>query len=324
MTFHDGCSYFFCSAYATVSGMHSLLRATKIIENKCELRWLIGLDDFLTQPDVLRRCKQMQKSSIRIASRRKEGSLFHPKVYVRTGAALPSACLVGSSNMTFRGLNKNIEASAFISEVAGRTASGISSLVSDLWGSGKDITDDEIEGYDKLFEKRRVTQSHEDVDSPEEVKAILESDKSLLSPQNATVCWIELGYNTARGREIEIKQEQAMFFHLPINPPPQMHRDFVFIVSSGRQVSLTLKFQENEMWRIQINRDVPECGSLRLKQRDGTLKRSPYAAVMKRESQGKYTIRFMELSSKEFSEIKETSKSIGAFGRTTARCYGWY
>ena len=152
---------------------------------------------------------------------------------------------------------------------------------------------------------------------------ILASDDAELDPAQATICWIECGYITAMGREIELKAEQGLFFGL--NPAGEEPRVFNFLVSSGVTTSLRLKFQANHMWRLQLNSEVPEVAAgLRPRMPDGTLGRSSYVAVFERTDDGSvFRLRFIGLSSIEFAKLARKSRQLGTLGQTSARQYGW-
>jgi hypothetical protein len=198
-----------------------------------------------------------------------------------------------------------------------------------IWSIGQSPTPQLLKDYQKQFDRhfkqRRFLQdpgpAPHDSDKP---RRALESDSTLMSPENADVCWIEVGKATAQGRELEFKAEQIRFFGLPPEGGPPAHRKF--LVSNGEEVLLRLKYQiQNGMWRLQLNREVPEVlrGLRTLKA--GKLGRSPYVAVFSRIKNSK-TIRlnFHLVRSKEFKSLKHRSLSLGTIGRTSARAYGWF
>jgi hypothetical protein len=85
------------------------------------------------------------------------------------------------------------------------------------------------------------------------------------------------------------------------------------------------------MWRLQMNNDVPEVRTgLRPRLADGSLGRSTKVAVIRhRKAPGEFTLRFVELASAEFRNLKKESATLGTLGRTRAkkedgaRWYGW-
>jgi hypothetical protein len=86
-----------------------------------------------------------------------------------------------------------------------------------------------------------------------------------------------------------------------------------------------MKFQKNHMWRLQMNNQVPEVAiGLRPLQEDGSLGRSPFAAVFERPAeQNLFDLRFVRLDSKMYKRILADSTKKGTIGKTSARRYGW-
>ena len=183
--------------------------------------------------------------------------------------------------------------------------------------------------YKGNFRRQGTVKPYANVDETKKVTrakphTVLESDRAEISPDTARFCWIELGKNTAMGRELEFKAEQARYFGL--SPRGGAAELKSFLVSSGTSTKLRLKYQANNMWRLQFTRDVPEfVAGLRPTNRDGKLGRSPYAAVFRRISgNDEFKLSFVRANSDKYLSIRSRSKSIGTLGRTTAREYGWY
>lgn len=153
---------------------------------------------------------------------------------------------------------------------------------------------------------------------------VLASDIAQLDPSLAKTCWIEGGYITAMGRELEFKAEQGLFFGLSSSgvDSPQT---FNFRLASGAEMPLRMKYQGNHMWRLQLNSKIPEVQrGLRPRQADGSLGRSPYVAVFRKTSRrNTFELEFIKLESKGFKELLLQSTSTGTVGHTSARQYGW-
>ena len=151
---------------------------------------------------------------------------------------------------------------------------------------------------------------------------ILGNDAAEVMPEDATVCWIEVGRNTAMGRELEFKAEQARFFGLPSAGGNAEYRSFN--LSNNLNIELRLKYQENGMWRLQMNNEVPEVAAGLRPYENGRQGRSPFVAVFRRVRHNLIDLRFIQDTSAEFNEMKRESRRVGALGRTTTREYGWY
>ncbi|WP_245631027.1 hypothetical protein [Candidatus Nitrospira nitrificans] len=144
-----------------------------------------------------------------------------------------------------------------------------------------------------------------------------------VDPGTATVCWIECGYVTAMGRELEFKAEQGLFFGL--NPHGGDPTYLNYRVSNGTTVQLRMKYQGNHMWRLQMTKEVPEVAEGLRPRQKGKLMRSPWVAVFERlRTKDTYRLYFVKLRSASFRQLKERSERHGTIGRTTAREYGWF
>lgn len=312
-------------AYMTVSGVRTLL--PNLVEAPpTRSKWLVGLDDFVTQPGAIDVVSRIPGAVVRIASLRKFGLRFHPKVFIfqKTQNPRQTLSIIGSSNLTANALRGNAEANVLIetSEMSGVRA--IENLWSELWRMGHEPSPRELNLYKRRYEAAKAQRErHKSTSQLRSKQLILGSDEAEVDPAKAQVCWIECGYITAMGREIELKAEQGLFFGL--DPSGEAPRQFDFQVSSGETIRLRMKYQGNHMWRLQLTNGVPEVANgLRPKEKNGSLGRSPYVAVIERMmSSSTYHLRFVDLHSREFKRLVNRSKALGTFGQTSARMYGW-
>jgi hypothetical protein len=200
-----------------------------------------------------------------------------------------------------------------------------------LWGQGHTLATQEFESYRQRYEEARPLRAriHELTPQPRHAKnavEIIEQDTAELDPSRASTCWIECGRVTAMGRELELKGEQGLFFGLSHLDEEKV---FNFRLSNGEDSALRLKYQENAMWRVQMNNDVPEVrAGLRPRLPDGALGRSEFVAVFTRLNRTDYFgLNFLRINSPEFARLKEKSSELGTSSRTRAgvdgRDYGW-
>lgn len=313
-------------AYMTVSGIRLLINGfANSIPGKS--KWLIGLDDYITQPGAIDAAMAIPGAEVRVVSYSALGLRFHPKVYIFRKNSKPrqGLTILGSSNLTSQALAGNGEANAIINVENQEDFFMTQTLWDALWKQGHSPTKQELIAYKKKYETTNARK-------PKEVAAkgksksgmiILSSDDAELDPTQANTCWIECGYITAMGREIELKAEQGLFFGL--NPTGEKPRTFDFKLSSGAKTQLRLKFQGNHMWRLQLTNEVPEVAAgLRPRLPDGTLGRSPFVAIFERtDKTSLFRLRFIKLSSAEFRKLAKKSSQLGTLGTTTARQYGW-
>lgn len=319
-------------AYATVSGVRLLLD----IVNQRAIRksyWLIGLDDIISQPGAIDLLMKMQNSEVRIASYEDLGLRFHPKVFSfeADDKKKSSFSIIGSANLTANALLENAEIAVSLVSQSSSDKSNLRRSWNELWSQGHVPSAEEIDEYRARYEEaqlqrkksRRGTKQKERQTKRRRTRLILQSDRAEIDPSFASVCWIECGSNTAMGRELEFKAEQGLFFGL--DPAGEEPKFFRFHVSDKTKVDLRMKYQGNHMWRLQLNRGVPEVNrGLRPKLKGGKLGRSPYVAVIERVTiNDEYSLRFIRLSGTEFKNLESRTRKLGTFGQTSARKYGW-
>ncbi|RVB66107.1 phospholipase D-like domain-containing protein [Mesorhizobium sp. M7A.F.Ca.CA.002.03.2.1] len=328
---HRPCTGFWvAAAYATVSGVRELLGALTMMDAP-ETHWLVGLDDYITQPGALRLIQSLPGAQIRVAGLSSKDARFHPKLYFfkSTSKEETNLLVVGSANLTRAALRKNCEANA-IGTGGKNSTEAFDAAWSQLWSIGEELTAEKLSEYEQTYLKirplrdaiARLTTGKNEKEPP--VKKALDSDQTEVDPALATTCWIEGGNITLMGKELEFKAEQALFFGLSSNGGEDSY--FNFKTSAGTVAKLKMRYQQNHMWRLQLNDEVPEVKvGLRPKDPDGSLGRSPYVAVFERTKiGGTFVLGFLHLESKEFSRLKRQSERYGATGSTIARQYGWF
>ena len=313
-------------AYMTVSGIRLLVNSfANSIPGKS--KWLIGLDDYITQPGAIDVAMAIPGAEVRVVSYSALGLRFHPKVYIFRKNSKPrqGLTILGSSNLTSQALAGNGEVNAIINVENQEDFLMTQTLWDALWKQGYSPTKQDIIAYKKKYATTNARKPKEVVakGNSKSGMIILSSDGAELDPTQASTCWIECGYITAMGREIELKAEQGLFFGL--TPTGEKPRTFDFKLSSGAKTQLRLKFQGNHMWRLQLTNEVPEVAAgLRPRLPDGTLGRSPFVVIFERtDKTSLFRLRFIDLSSAEFRKLAKKSRQLGTFGTTTARQYGW-
>ena len=318
-------------AYVSVAGVRDLLG---VLHDRQlgQSRWLIGIDDAVSQPGAIELCRDLKHSAVRVASFEEIALRFHPKALLMTSSSAPAIgfMMVGSANLTHHGLSRNAESVVFLHAESVADVSELVSKWDELWKLGRRMDDKELQAYRARYNKNKAIRGKfarsgkRTKTTPKKAKPVLASDKAEMDPSLAKTCWIECGFITAMGRELEIKAEQGLFFGL--NPRGEAPRIFAFELSDGNTAQLRMKYQGNAMWRLQLTNQVPEVSrGLRPMKPDGKLGRSPWVAVIRRRKKtGTFRLRFIRLRSVAFNELKRRSKSVGAVGKTTAREYGWH
>jgi HKD family nuclease len=99
----------FCVAFLKISGLHILTKKLKEQNIKCT--FYIGTDFYLTEPKAL---MKLYEDKHKVFITKKEKATYHPKIfYFKKGNDVD--LIIGSTNLTNGGLEKNIEASFSVS-----------------------------------------------------------------------------------------------------------------------------------------------------------------------------------------------------------------
>lgn len=317
-------------AYVTVAGIRDALGFLPGTPEQS--RWVLGLDDGVTQPGAIDLCTSWAHATVHVAALADTNRRFHPKIlYLHTPRVADAFMVIGSANLTRLALCGNAESIVILRAENVEDRRELDRLWNEAWLLGHPPTEEELADYKDEYlaasrSRRRLTRRRLKPRAPttRRTTVVLESDAAEIDPSRASTCWIECGNVTAMGRELEFKAEQGLFFGLdPRGEPP---RTLQFTVSDGSLIDLRLKYQENHMWRLQMTRKVPEVDrGLRPRNADGSLGRSPWVAVFGRtDAIRTFDLRFVRLNGQEHLRLRRLSHEQGTCGSTTAREYGWY
>ena len=133
------------------------------IPGNCIQHFLVGIN-LPTSPSVLRNLKSQNSFKARVF---KSTQTFHPKMYLIKKQDGKFVAFVGSSNATSGGFQKNIEVNYKIEDQAHCTE--LLEWFKILYSNGYLITDDLINDYQKIYDKR-VNRQKEDSKEIEELK----------------------------------------------------------------------------------------------------------------------------------------------------------
>lgn len=131
------------------------------IEADAKQSYLVGVG-LPTSPDVLRCLKDNEKTGLfRTRVYHKPDELFHPKVYIlRTDERM--VAFLGSGNCTEGGLLRNVELSVKIDDQ--KVCKDLLKWFETTFKFGRPITDDFIERYKSIFERRRIRVAEDNAD----------------------------------------------------------------------------------------------------------------------------------------------------------------
>src|SRR5205823_6630370 len=148
------------------------------------------------------------------------GRRFHPKVFNLLSSEDDHAhvVIVGSANLTGTALHANAEGVAVLEHETQDERDAFERQWRSLWALGHVPDEEEIQEYEARYRRWRQTRRAAGMmDTRVTLRGqeeILRQDDADIDPSQASVCWIECGYITAQGRELELKAEQSLFFGL--------------------------------------------------------------------------------------------------------------
>lgn len=318
-------------AYATGAGLNALQAAVGGWPNVT--RWVVGLDDSITQPSAIDTLASLDNAQVRLASLANEGRRFHPKLYCLWSSADPAICLavIGSANMTLHGLNKNGEVGALlIAENLGE-ATMLKSAWEQMNALGRDLADWDLDDYRKTHARaRKARRSLADVGivpaDPEADEELGEVPAFNGDPAQATVAWTEGASPSAGGRDLEFPRAMMPFFRLGKSPITKRFR-----MANGQTFPLTFTMRtDNQMWRLMFNRDAIFAGTGRetLRPVAGNTNRSDLAIIFTRAAAGRdFDVNFAVIGSPQHTALLARTQAVGVLNRTRnpgARYFGYY
>lgn len=318
-------------AYATRPGLEALRKA--IGGWPAATRWVVGLDDAITQPTAIDELNSLPEVQLRLAALAAEGRRFHPKLYCLWSSTNPAICLtvIGSANMTLHGLNRNGEIGVILSSENVAEAELLKEAWTQMNALGRDFADWDLDAYREAHARARKTRRRMakigavplDPEWEEEIEAVPAFNGD---PGQASVAWTEGATPSAGGRDLEFPRPMMPFFHLVHSPSTKRFR-----MANGQVFFLTLTMREdNQMWRLMFSRDAIFAGIGResLRPVAGNINRSDLAIVFTRATGGAdYRIDLVIIGSPDHAALLARSQSVGGLERTRnpgGRYYGYY
>lgn len=237
-------------AYATKQGLLTLRGALGGFPAKS--RWVVGLDDAITQPEALTELHALPGAELRLAqlapTRR-----FHAKLYRLWRSDDPAATIsaIGSGNMTLNGLRQNGEVAVLATAQSGAEATMLQQQWEAMWSLGVPATTAAIEAYRLVYgevRKKRDKIVAQGVAPPEPSPdaPVPEMSRFDGNPVSAQTAWLEAGSPSAGGRDLEFPKAMMPFFGLGKSPEHRWIR-----VPGGRRFLLTFTERtDNQMWRL--------------------------------------------------------------------------
>jgi hypothetical protein len=318
-------------AYATGAGLQALQAAIGGWPEAT--RWVVGLDDFITQPAAIDTLANLANVQVRLASLASEGRRFHPKLYCLWSSEDPATCLavIGSANMTLHGLNRNGEVGVLLVAENAAEAEMLKSAWEQMNALGRDLHEWDLEGYRTSHENARkarrgmakVGALPVDPEAEEELGPVPVFGGD---PSQATVAWTEGASPSAGGRDLEFPRAMMPFFGLTRSPTTKRFR-----MANGQTFPLTFTMRtDNQMWRLMLSRDAIFAGIGResLRPVAGNTNRSDLAIVFSHAKGNRdFDVDLVVIGSPQHTALLARSQAVGVLARTRdpgGRYFGYY
>ena len=317
-------------AYATKQGLLTLRGALGGFPIKT--RWIVGLDDAISQPEALEFLFALSGATLRLACLSPQRR-FHPKLYClrRSDNAAKRVSVVGSGNMTLRGLRQNGEAAALLSAESEADAEALKAQWKVLWSLGESATQAKLDAYAVVYEKVKKERKKIEilgVAPPEPqpdaiVPVILNGD-----PVSAVHAWLDVGSATAQGREVELPRAMVPFFGVGPGTGSPLHLKLKHSDGTTHSLALTMR-DDNAMWRIGFTQAAISAGTGRNSLRPVVGgNRSDLAACFVRTGKQQYDVTFVTIGSGAYKALIHNSEAVDAHYRTrktsSGRSFGFY
>ena len=308
-------------AYATLQGVTCLELALNDIN--LVSRWVVGLDDAITQPEALEYLVGLPRSKVRLASMLPQ-KRFHPKLYCLWSSSHnhKGVTVVGSGNMTLNGMLNNGETAVLLKSESPQETKALRRQWKAMWRLGERATQRRIDSYRVGYiegRKRRRELVKLDLSPPEpEPDAAVEIGAGVVSDFNdANLVWLDAGTASAGGRDLEFPRRMVPFFGLTKSPSPR-----TFEMRDGRRFTLRLTERtDNDMWRLMFSTDSirSAIGRESLRPASGG-NRSDLAVVIRNvDGPADYEIRMVLVGSPEYETLLARSRALAGLYRTTQR-----
>jgi len=242
-------------AYATKQGIRALEIALGKFPNTS--RWVVGLDDAITQPEAIEYLMQLKGAQVRLAALA-PGKRFHPKLYCLSSSTDAALCIsaIGSGNMTLNGLRRNGETAVLLDAESVAEADLLKEQWTAMWSLGTAATQNALGAYRDKY-KQASTARKKIIDlgvAPPEPPA--DAPVPALStftgqPATAGGAWTEGASPSAGGRDLEFPKKMMPFFGLTKSPSHKWFR-----MKNGQRFLLTFTERtDNQMWRLMFTRE---------------------------------------------------------------------
>lgn len=297
-------------------------------------RWLVGIENGLTQPEALAYLAGLRDSEVRVPygenalerAALRAPTFFHPKVYAYDGDGT-RAIVSASANLTEGGLIRNTE--QFMSwrgAAADPTAAGFDRWWSATWDRATIVTPEFIAAYEDA--RPELQPPSTPPGQPPTPVPILEAEPAPSDLKAAGWMWIEAIRSPEGGsrNQLELMLTGYHFFypHEP-EPPKDARRSLEFLDSAGHLFDNPDRIvhyngppfmpKGNAMWRVRL---PTRHEGLSGYQAGGVAIR-----FIRSDIENRYGIEIAELGSAEADGWKRSSRKIATAPTRPPRTMGW-
>jgi hypothetical protein len=305
-------------AYATLQGVKALAMAVDGIP--AQSRWVIGLDDAISQPKAIDYLMKTVGSSVRLA-KMSPARRFHPKLYSIWSSTSAAKCVsaIGSGNMTLNGMRKNGETAVILSAESKPEADELKAQWQKMWALGANATPKALADYQFAYDiakkyRRKIVETgvappEPEPDDPVDQLASYDGD-----PASAQIAWLEAGSPSAGGRDLEFPKAMMPFFGLKSSRENRKIR-----VRGGAEFILTFTERtDNQMWRLLFSSAAIQASIGRDTMNPAPkVNRSDLIVVFhKTPGSRDLGVELAKIGSPRHIELRSTSNSVGGVFRT--------
>lgn len=314
-------------AYATRSGLSALQAVAG--GWPATTRWVVGLDDAITQPEAIDDLIQLAPAELRLARLASQGRRFHPKLYCFWASSDPSVCVtvIGSANMTFHGLNRNGEVGVILAAENAQEANQLKDSWNAMRALGEDVSVVDLAAYRiEHARSRTVRRRLQRIGAlPEQPEADEPTSTFNGDPATASLAWTEGASPPAGGRDLEFPKPMMPFFGLAATPTTKRFR-----MGPGMP-PLPLTFTRrahNAMWRLMFSSEAIQAaiGRDTLRPLNGD-NRSDLAIVFRRaQGLADYDVEMVVIGSAAHAQLIAQSQAVNGLRQTRnpgSRNYGF-
>ncbi len=310
-----------CAAYVTYKGLF-LVRELLSQLPKNRSRWLIGTDDFISEPNAIRLALWTRNSEVRTVSMLPKAR-FHAKAFLLENSDQNLATLIiGSNNLTESALKKNCETFTFRRAKSKAEVKRLRNYWEHLWKLGIRADESSIAKYENQRKRRKVCKLPDVEDEKTSTQSSAKKKMTSITMLSTTSkVWIELGKNTGAGGQLEIVKPLAPFLGLPNSP------------SKGTSVQLNMKTQKGyKIYNLTYTKGMWRFMNLQkgfyMNLRPDLSRPSPFILVIEFSNGNKVPkMKVLRKTLKKAKKLIASSKLTGFIGKSIptaqGREFGW-